>query len=132
MPLTRHFVELFSNRMGKVIHYIPAETLAAFTSYSWPGNIRELQNVIERAVVLSHGQVLTTNLSDLNDDSRARISQPQGGSLDDTLRDAERAEILRALDFAGGVVAGPNGAAARLRMKRSTLVSRMKKLGIAA
>ncbi|MBV9670194.1 MAG: sigma 54-interacting transcriptional regulator [Acidobacteriales bacterium] len=132
VPLTRHFVELFSNPMGKVIDDIPAETLAAFQSYSWPGNIRELQNVVERAVVLSKGSVLTADFPELNIHSHATFSQPEGASLDERLHDAERAEILRALDMARGVVAGPNGAAARLRMKRSTLVSRMQKLGIAA
>jgi formate hydrogenlyase transcriptional activator len=130
--LVRHFVKLFSDRMGKVIDHIPTETLRALKSYSWPGNIRELQNVIERAVVLSKGPVLTADLAELDSDNVANCRQNHGGSLDDVLHEAERAEILRALDVAGGVVSGPNGAAARLRMKRSTLVSRMQKLGIAA
>jgi formate hydrogenlyase transcriptional activator len=132
VDLVRHFVELFSNRMGKVIQYIPAETLSVFTSYSWPGNIRELQNVIERAVIVSKSPVLTIDVAELNSDNGAQCSQNRGGSLDEMLHEAERTQILRALKLAAGVVSGPNGAAARLRIKRSTLVSRMQKLGIAA
>jgi formate hydrogenlyase transcriptional activator len=130
VPLVRHFVELFSNRMGKVIHHIPAETLSAFKSHSWPGNIRELQNVIERAVALSTGQVLTASLPELNIDDGAKCMQDDRGSLNDMLHDTERTQILRALELAKGVVSGPNGAAARLRIKRTTLQSRMQKLGI--
>jgi formate hydrogenlyase transcriptional activator len=130
--LVRHFVELFSNRMGRVIHHVPAETLSAFRSYSWPGNIRELQNVIERAVVLSKGPVLKADLTELKRDDCVKCSQPGGGSLDDVLHEAERTQILRALELARGVVSGPNGAAARLKIKRSTLLSRMQRLGIAA
>jgi formate hydrogenlyase transcriptional activator len=130
-PLVRHFVELFSNRMDKVIHYIPGETLSAFTSYSWPGNIRELQNRIERAVILSEGPVLTADVAELKIDDGAKCSQHDCGSLDHMLHDAERTQILRALELASGVVAGPNGAAAHLKIKRSTLLSRMRKLGIA-
>ena len=131
-PLVRHFVEYFSNRMGKVIQHVPAATLAAITSYSWPGNIRELQNVIERAVVLSKGPTLTADLAELKADNAEICSPRDQGSFDDILQQAERTQILRALEMADGVVAGPNGAAARLRIKRSTLVSRMHRLGIAA
>jgi formate hydrogenlyase transcriptional activator len=129
-PLVRHFVELFSKRMGKVLHHIPAETLCALTSYSWPGNIRELRNVIERAVVLSKGPVLTAHIAELDITNSEKCSQPDQQSLDDMLHEAERSQILRALELADGVVAGPNGAAARLRIKRSTLMSRMQRLGI--
>jgi formate hydrogenlyase transcriptional activator len=129
-PLVRHFVELFSNRMGKVIHHIPAQTLSAFTSYPWPGNIRELQNVIERAVVLSTGPVLTADMSEFNVDNGANRIQHEAGSLDDTVHEAERTHILNALKLTNGVVSGPNGAAARLRIKRTTLMSRMQRLGI--
>jgi formate hydrogenlyase transcriptional activator len=128
--LVRHFVELFSNRMGKVIDHIPPETLSAFTSYSWPGNIRELQNVIERAVVLSKGPMLTADVAELNIDDVAKCSQQDRGSLEDTLHDTERTQILRALELARGVVSGPNGAAATLRIKRTTLLNRMQRLGI--
>jgi len=130
VPLVRNFVELFSNRMGKVIDNIPPETLSAFTSYSWPGNIRELQNVIERAVVLSKGTVLTADAAELNIDDDAKCSQQDRGSLGDTLHDTERTQILRALELTRGVVSGPNGAAARLRIKRTSLMNRMQKLGI--
>ena len=129
-PLVRHFVEHFSNRMGKVINHIPAETMRVFTSYSWPGNIRELQNVIERAVVLSTGPVLTADVTELNIDDGAKCTQHDRGSLDDVLHETERTQILRALEQAGGVVSGPNGAAARLRIKRTTLLNRMQRLGI--
>ena len=130
--LVRHFVEMLSKRMGKVINDIPEETLSALASYSWPGNIRELQNVIERAVVLSQGEMLTVDLAELKTDDNANCAQEDRASLDDILHHAERTHILRALESANGVVAGPNGAAARLRIKRSTLLSRMQKLGIAA
>jgi formate hydrogenlyase transcriptional activator len=131
-PLVRHFVELFSNRMGKVIQHIPAETMCALTSYSWPGNIRELQNVIERAVVLLKGPVLTVDLAELEIDNDAKCTQHNGGSLDNMLHEAERTQILRALGLTNGIVAGPNGAAARLGINRSTLLSRMQRLGISA
>jgi formate hydrogenlyase transcriptional activator len=131
-PLAWHFVGLFSERMGKEIQHIPAETLCTLTSYSWPGNIRELQNVIERAVVLSAGPVLKADLSELKAESAPALTQSDRGSLDDMLHDAERRQILQALELASGVVSGPNGAAARLRIKRSTLLSRMQRLGIAA
>ena len=83
-------------------------------------------------MIVSKGPVLTVDLAELNSDNGAQCSQNGGGSLDDMLHEAERTQILRALELAGGVVSGPNGAAARLRIKRSTLVSRMQKLGIAA
>ena len=129
-PLVRHFVEVFSQRMGKVIPHIPAETLRAFTSYSWPGNIRELQNVIERAVVLSKGPMLTVNVAELEPSMEEKVSPCQHESLDEILHEAERTQILRALEQANGIIAGPRGAATRLRIKRSTLMSRMQKLGI--
>jgi formate hydrogenlyase transcriptional activator len=132
VPLVRNFVELFSNRMGKVIQNIPAETLSALRSYRWPGNIRELQNVIERAVVLSTGPVLTVDLAELEINNGATCAQHNDGSLDNMLHEAERTHILRALELANGILAGPNGAAARLKINRSTLVSRMQKLGIRA
>jgi formate hydrogenlyase transcriptional activator len=131
VPLAWHFVRLFSERMGRDIQHIPAETLSTFASYSWPGNIRELQNVIERAVVLSKGPTLTAEVAELKADNAEKCSPRDQASLDDILQQAERTQILRALEMADGVVAGPNGAAARLRMKRSTLMSRMHRLGIA-
>jgi formate hydrogenlyase transcriptional activator len=104
----------------------------ALVRHDWPGNIRELQNVIERAVIRSRCSVLSVDIAELSVDNDAKCIQHNDGSLDDMLQEAERAQILRALEQANGVVAGPKGAAARLRIKRSTLVSRMQKLGICA
>jgi formate hydrogenlyase transcriptional activator len=122
--LVQHFVEIFGRRMGKQIERIPAETMSALTSYGWPGNIRELQNFIERSVILSDGTVLRPPLSELKHSSCAESA----GAV--TLKDAERDHILKILSQTRWVVAGPNGAAARLGMKRSTLYFRMQKLGI--
>jgi formate hydrogenlyase transcriptional activator len=128
--LVRHFVQEFSHRNHRVFESIPSQTMEALVRYHWPGNIRELQNVIERAVLLSKGPVLTVAVADLEQytDSNNSHSRPQ--SLDDIVHEAERTQILRVLELANGVIAGPNGAAARLKIKRSTLLSRMQKLGI--
>jgi formate hydrogenlyase transcriptional activator len=99
--------------------------LAALERYHWPGNVRELENLIERAVILSPGQVLRVPLTELKPVSDGR---PAGLS---TLADAEREHILRALEESSWVLGGPRGAATRLGMKRTTLQSRMQKLGIA-
>jgi formate hydrogenlyase transcriptional activator len=134
--LVSHFVEVFSRRMGKPISQIPAETLDAFSSYSWPGNVRELQNLIERAVIGSDQEVLANPFTTLNPNplgpnpinaSPAVLSSAHTG----TLRDAQCAWILEALRAAGWIIGGPRGAAARLGLKRTTLISKMKKLGIA-
>jgi formate hydrogenlyase transcriptional activator len=125
--LIRHFAEEFSRRMNKRIETIPSETLRALARYHWPGNIRELQNVIERAVILSPGPVLRVPVSVLNQ-SRANGTASPGGQ--DTLEEAERKHILKVLDETSWVLAGPQGAANRLGMKRSTLQYRMTKLGI--
>jgi len=122
--LVQHFVEIYSRRMGKQIERVPAETMSAFASYEWPGNIRELQNFIERSVILSDGTVLRPPLAELKHSSCAESV----GAI--TLKDAERDHILKILSQTRWVVAGPNGAAARLGMKRSTLYFRMQKLGI--
>jgi formate hydrogenlyase transcriptional activator len=122
--LVQHFVEMFGRRMGKQIERVPAETMSALTSYGWPGNIRELQNFIERSVILSDGTVLRPPLSELK---RSGCAESVGAI---TLKDAERDHILKILSQTRWVVAGPNGAAARLGMKRSTLYFRMQKLGI--
>ncbi len=120
--LVRHFVQHFARRMHRVIEMIPSETMTALTQYHWPGNIRELQNLIERAVILSPGPVLRVPLQDLP--ARSDKSKPQ------TLAEADRVHILEALKETRWVIAGPNGAAARLGMNRSTVQFRMKKLGI--
>jgi formate hydrogenlyase transcriptional activator len=121
-----HFVEIFGRRMGKTITHIPPETLAAFAAHSWPGNVRELQNVIERAVIFANGDgVLPNPLSSVR---APRI--PAAPAAPTTLRDSERALILETLESVGWVVGGPGGAAARLGLKRTTLIHKMKKLGI--
>jgi transcriptional regulator with GAF, ATPase, and Fis domain len=131
--LVSHFVEVFSERMGKQISSIPKETLAALTSYSWPGNVRELQNLIERAVICSNNGVLANPLPAPHRNPAGSASPnlvvpgfDQGGTFSDT----QRALILRALRGSGWIVGGARGAAARLGLKRTTLISKMKKLGI--
>jgi formate hydrogenlyase transcriptional activator len=135
--LIRHFVEQFSRRNNRVIDTIPSEAIEALVRYHWPGNIRELQNVIERAVIISKGPVLNVPLAELKPDLSTKTSPAVSEarpvnheSLQDMLDDTERTQILRALDEANGVVGGPNGAAARLGIKRTTLHVRMQKLGI--
>jgi formate hydrogenlyase transcriptional activator len=125
--LARHFTQRFALRMGRQIETIPAAVMEALVRYPWPGNIRELQNVIERAVILSPGPALRVPAGDLQPGAApADLPASAGG----TLADAEREHILRALRAAHWVVRGPNGAAARLGMARSTLQWKMKKLGI--
>jgi formate hydrogenlyase transcriptional activator len=133
--LVSHFVEVFSQRMSKWISGIPKETLDAFTSYSWPGNVRELQNLIERAVILSDNGVLANPFSTL--DPNLLGENPTDPNFvvlrsgrESTFRDSQRGVILRALDASGWIVGGLRGAAARLGLKRTTLISKMKKLGI--
>jgi formate hydrogenlyase transcriptional activator len=135
--LVRHFVQEFSRRNDRVIDTIPSETMQALVRYHWPGNIRELQNVIERAVIISRGPVLNVGLTELAPDM-ASTSTPVvptaksavHESLQNMLQETERNQILRALEEANGVVAGPNGAAARLGVKRTTLQIKMQRLGI--
>jgi len=134
--LVRHFAQQFSKRMNKTIDTISSATMEALSRYHWPGNIRELQNVIERAVITSTGPVLKVDVADLKiskPSSPAEKSSAQGstnGGLRDTLEETERQQILKALKQSNWVVAGPKGAAAKLGMKRSTLQLRMSKLGI--
>jgi len=128
--LVGHFVREFSRRNHRMIDTIPSETMEALIRYPWPGNIRELQNVIERAVILSRGHVLAVSVAELSSELKMSTPAPQDGNLQDMLQKAERTQILRALEQTNWVVAGPNGAAMRLGMKRSTVHSRMQKLGI--
>jgi formate hydrogenlyase transcriptional activator len=123
--LVRHFTELFARRMKKTIESIPSETMSVLARYHWPGNVRELQNVIERAVILTTGPVLRVPLADLKQRASASPAAANG-----TMEDAERQHILAVLEEANWVLAGANGAAARLGLKRSTLQFRMRKLGI--
>jgi formate hydrogenlyase transcriptional activator len=133
--LVRHFVRQFSRKTQRRIETIPSETMDALVHYHWPGNVRELQNVIERAVIVSQGSVLRVPIADLKprpaEKGRPRRQAAASGqSLRETLDETERQRILNALERANWVVAGPNGAAAQLKMKRSTLQFRMRKLDI--
>jgi len=123
-PLVMHFLDVFARRMGKTIERIPDETLTAFEDYPWPGNIRQLQNLIERAVILSNDGVL---LNPLPPKASGETSVFAGYV---TLRDSEHSLILRTLEAVGWVIGGATGAAARLGVKRTTLINKMKKLGI--
>jgi formate hydrogenlyase transcriptional activator len=121
--LVRYFVEKYARRMNRSVETIPAETLDLLVRYPWPGNIRELENLIERAVIVSPGPVLRVPLSEIKSPL-----EPVADNL--TLRAAERDHIVRALEATNWVLAGPRGAAARLGMKRTTLQSKMRKLGV--
>jgi formate hydrogenlyase transcriptional activator len=122
--LVRHFAQKFALRMNKRIETIPAEAMKALQAYPWPGNVRELENFIERAVILSAGTDLFVPLSEL------KVSIPPSNGSPKTLEDAEREHILKALRDAKWTIGGSAGAAAKLGMKRTTLQSKMQKLGI--
>jgi formate hydrogenlyase transcriptional activator len=122
--LVEHFVDILGRRVGRQIDRIPDETILALCSYDWPGNIRELQNLIERAVILSEDGVLPNPLLSIGTQGIAVSPAPT------TLIDSERAVILRALEAAGWVIGGPEGAAIRLGVKRTTLIYKMQRLGI--
>jgi len=123
-PLVFHFVEMFSRRMGKHIASIPDNTMAALKAYSWPGNVRELQNLIERAVIRSDNGVLPNPLPTSENNHKPLV---RAGTA---FHDSQREVILAALRTTGWVIGGPHGAAARLGLKRTTLITKMKKLGI--
>jgi formate hydrogenlyase transcriptional activator len=124
--LVQHFVEVAAQKMDKTIGTILSRTMDALVEYRWPGNIRELENVIERAVILSTGSVLHVPYRDL----QSRVTPGHGGEKPQTLADVERAHIRAILKETRWVLSGPRGAATRLGMNRSTLYFRMKKLGI--
>ena len=124
--LVTHFVQIFSHKTGKEINEIPEETMAAFKSYPWPGNIRELQNLVERAVIRANTHVLPNPLP-----ASLPLEVP-GSAGPKTLQESERALIVQALDEVGWVVGGRNGAAAKLGVKRTTLLYKMKKFAIKA
>ncbi|MGB4786762.1 MAG: sigma 54-interacting transcriptional regulator, partial [Candidatus Acidiferrum sp.] len=141
--LVRYFVQRFSRSLNKEVEYIPADAMDALSNYSWPGNIRELENLLERAVILSPGKELRVPLSELKsatlaaaagaDSSFSFTSSTSSTSLTSaisTLEEAERQHILRALKQTQWRIAGPKGAAVLLGMKRTTLQARMRKLGI--
>jgi formate hydrogenlyase transcriptional activator len=122
--LVAHFVELLGRRIGRRIDHIPEETMLDLCSYDWPGNIRELQNLIERALILSEDGVLPNPLLTVGAPHIAVVPTPT------TLADSERALILRTLNAAGWVIGGRDGAAARLGLKRTTLIYKMQRHGI--
>jgi formate hydrogenlyase transcriptional activator len=124
--LAKHFAEKSARRLGRPVPSISDSQMNALKGWDWPGNIRELQNVIERAVIVSPGPGLEVPLQDLQ--PKARRDAP--GSKPATYHDTERATILEALRASDGVIAGPSGAAARLGLKRTTLMSKMRRLGI--
>jgi len=134
--LVRCFADEVSRRMNKSFAAIPPSTMRDLCRYSWPGNIRELQNVVERAVILSPGPLLEIDVGDLNPRgssmrrANSRVEALPLRRLRDELEDAQRDAILHALRQAGGRVGGPDGAADRLGLKRTTLIGRMKRLGI--
>jgi formate hydrogenlyase transcriptional activator len=122
--LVTYFVDFYGRRIGKHIEHIPEETMSALRSYAWPGNVRELQNLIERAVILSHDGVLPNPLPSNCQETVTVISKST------TLKDVDRALILQELEGAGWIIGGPEGAAAKLGLKRTTLIYKMKRFGI--
>ena len=124
--LVEHFVQEAARKLNKTIDAVSSDTMAALTDYQWPGNIRELENVIERAVILSHSSVLRVPHRDL----QSRVTAGHSSEKLETLADVEREHIRSVLKQTRWVLSGTNGAAARLGMNRSTLYFRMKKLGI--
>ena len=130
--LVRYFAQKYARRMKKPVEAIPMKAMAALTEYHWPGNVRELENFIERSVILSHGAELQIPLGELRGRLKIPVIVPlQASDGIATLEHAEREHIVRALREAEWIVGGPKGAAMRLGMKRTTLQSRIKKLGIA-
>jgi formate hydrogenlyase transcriptional activator len=123
--LVRYFLRKFAVRMDRHIETIPEETMTALTKWSWPGNVRELENLVERSVILSSGPALNVPVSDLHESRASHAS-----TTDDTLNGAEREHIIRVLREARGVISGSNGAAQRMGLKRTTLQSMMRRLGI--
>jgi formate hydrogenlyase transcriptional activator len=135
--LVRHFAEIFSRRMGKLIQSIPADTMSALMSYDWPGNVRELQNVIERAVILSSRGVLRVSPAELRATSAVIPASAENAPaparpkrVRTTVPPLTREQIEQALRGSGGRVGGADGAAARLGLKRTTLIAQMKRLGM--
>jgi formate hydrogenlyase transcriptional activator len=139
-PLIRYFVRKFAQRMDRTIESIPKETMKVLTEWSWPGNVRELENLMERSVILSDGNALHVPLSEIQPESRASGQPGQSPdrsfdhssslSPDHSLDNAEREHILRILRETHGVISGPDGAARRLGLKRTTLQSKMQRLKI--
>jgi formate hydrogenlyase transcriptional activator len=121
--LVRYFVQDFARRMKKQIETIPTETMNALVNWTWPGNVRELENIVERSVILSQGPILNVPVVELSIGAQDSLNEG-------TLESLRREIIVRVLRETGGALSGPRGAAARLGLKRTTLQSRMQKLGI--
>ena len=128
--LVMHFVKIFSRRMGKQIDTIPSEMMAAFQWHSWPGNIRELQNLVERAVILSRDGVLPNPLLKRQTSAILLSCNAQSSRSSMNWEHSDRALVVEMLEQTGWVVGGPRGAAAKLGLKRTTLLAKMKRLGI--
>jgi len=131
--LVRHFVQQYCRKLGRHVDTIPSESMEVLVRYHWPGNIRELQNILERAVIVSTGPILRVPLEELRPSAQKRPHVGEAapaGDMRSVLDETERQQILAALDQSNWVVSGPNGAATRLGVKRSTLQSRIQKLGI--
>jgi formate hydrogenlyase transcriptional activator len=124
--LVRYFIRKFCLRMDRHVDSIPTATMQALLAWDWPGNVRELENLMERSVILSDRSVLRVPLSELHD----RKHPDRAGSSDRTLDEAERQHILRVLRETRGKLSGPEGAAKRLGLKRTTLQSKMQRLKI--
>jgi transcriptional regulator with GAF, ATPase, and Fis domain len=122
--LVNHFVDLYSREMGKRVEEIHEETMLALCSYAWPGNVREMQNLIQRAVILSGDGVLPNPLPSNHLETVTVMSKSTA------LKEVDRALILQTLEASGWMIGGPEGAAARLGLKRTTLIYKMKRLGI--
>jgi formate hydrogenlyase transcriptional activator len=128
--LVMHFVRILSRRMGKQIDSIPPDMITAFQWHSWPGNIRELQNLVERAVILSRNGVLSNPLPKRQTRSAVLSSNTQFSPASMAWEDSDRALIVETLEQTGWIVGGPRGAAAKLGLKRTTLLAKMRRLGI--
>ena len=126
--LTRYFVQKHAQRLDRKVDRIPTQALESLINYDWPGNIRELQNVIERSVILSNGSELRVDMPEVIGGTSSPAHRVRRNS--DESDAAERPRILQALKDAKGIVGGPNGAAARLGLRRTTLQSRMRKYNI--
>ena len=121
--LVRYFTQKYGRRMQKKIESIPAAAMKRLSGWHWPGNIRELENFVERSVILTHGTALQAPIGELSNNGRSVL-------VVNTREANERDEIVRILKVTNRRVGGPAGAAARMGIKRTTLISRMKKLGI--
>jgi transcriptional regulator with GAF, ATPase, and Fis domain len=128
--LVEHFRKLFAQRMGKPVEGVSASAMAVLKAYDWPGNVRELANIMERAVILTQGDLIRADHLSITQQDASSRAPTNDGLL--TLAEAQRQHIIRALKATGGTVGGPDGAAAHLDIKRTTLLSRMDRLGIDA